>query len=402
MYFKKTDIIEKIFYITITIYFLFAGMTITMITDNGIVELFAKLMRYACYALFLLIIMCNIINLKERITFQSIINDAMQYLKKHLLLLFLIINTLFILISTGEREPFVLLMLIWACSFYDFNKIVRVYFNTMIGFMLGTWGLSVLGLIPEIMIYRGDRQRFSIGFVYPLETMTFFLFLVICYIYVKNKDFGLKDFTLVNVIALLLYVATDARTSYYLVIAVSIVALLFSKTSFENILKKISWKLYCLIPIACAGLSIFGGLFYDPQSGIWQKLDSLVSGRLKLTNNAFHTYGFTLFGQKIEWVGFGGITDASLVASTYNFVDCAYAKMLLDYGIVFSIIVILGYVCIYRHAVKKDDYLLVVVVSVVLVVSIMEPRLISIEMNPFLLLLGTLFLKTNKANFKFI
>ena len=56
----------------------------------------------------------------------------------------------------------------------------------------------------------------------------------------------------------------------------------------------------------------------------------------------------------------------------------------------------------YIQAEKKQDYGLIVALSVVMVVSIMEPRLVSIEMNPFLLLLGEFFLLRNRSSFKFV
>lgn len=402
MYLKKSEIIEKLFYIIIAVYFVFSAMTMTMVEDIDAVALIAKLARYVCYVAFLFVITCNIVNFNTMLTIKGIVLDFVNYFRKHIILFLVLCNTMLILLSSKARGPLVLVLLIWACSFYDFKKIIKLYFNVMFCFMIFTWGLSLLELVPEIIITRAGRQRFSLGFIYPLETMTFYLFLVICHVYLKSKDYNWKEFGFTNIIAYLLYALTDARTSYYLVVGVSIIALFYAKTNVEVLLKKISPK-FCYTMVTVLVFAILGcGYFYNEDNRFLSKLNDLLSTRLELMNRAFRNYGVSLFGEKITWVGFGGQTDPALVERTYNFVDCGYAKMLLDYGIIFAVLVCVGYALMYKYAIEKQDYILMLAVTMILMVSIMEPRIVSIEMNPFVLLLSILFMKENKSEFKFI
>lgn len=402
MYLKKSEVIEKIFYIVIAVYFLLSGMTMTMIEDINIISLLAKLGRYACYLAFVFVIICNVVNFNQKLTVKGVVSDFASYFSKHVLLLFVLCNTVLILFSSKSRAPLILVLLIWACSFYNFRKTIELYFKVMLSFMFVTWGCSLFKIVPEIIITRGERQRFSLGFIYPLETMTFFLFIVICYVYLKGKKYSVRDFGLTQVIAYLLYALTDARTSYFLVVGVSVIALIYAKTNIEVLLKLISPK-FCYTMLTALVLGILGcGYFYNEDNAILSKLNDLLSTRLELMYKAFQSYGLSLFGEKIKWVGFGGQTDPALVERTYNFVDCGYAKMLLDYGIVFTVLVCVGYALMYKYAIKKQEYILMLAVTMILLVSIMEPRIVSIEMNPFVLLLGLLFMKENKSNFKII
>jgi len=402
MFLKKTDIIKIIFYITIALYFIFSAITVTMAEEISIIALVAKLTRYVCYVSFMFIVACNIIDFSKSLTIKNIISSFWLYMKKHLILVVVILVTMLILVSARNRAPLIIVLMIWACSFYDFKKIISLYFKVMSGVMCFTWGLSLLNLVPEIIITRGERQRFSLGFIYPLETMTFFLFLVICYIYLKGKDFTIKDLGLINVIAYLMFAVTDARTSYLLVVFMSIVAFVYAKTNVEKLLDHINVKVY-YVCLSILVLGILGcGYFYNPDSIFSVKLDSILNNRVRLMNEAFNTYGVSLFGENIYWVGYGGLNDISVVENSYNYVDCAYAKMLFDYGVVFSIFVCVGYAFMYKYATKRKDYILILAVTMILIVSIMEPRLISIEMNPFVLLLSVFFIKENKSNFKFI
>ena len=402
MYLKKNKVIEGIFYITIAVYFLFSILTLSMLEDYTIVTIVAKLVRYASYALFLFIIMCNIIEFNKKITIKSIIINFINYFRAHILLALILVNTVIILLKTRERTPLIIVLLIWACSFYNFKKIIRLYFNVGFLFMICTWFFSLLEIIPEIIIWREGKIRYSLGYVYPLETMTHFLFLTICFIYLIDKKFGIKEYIIINMLGFLLYIVTDARTSYYLLLLVTTVGLIYSKTSIEILIKKIKAEFFYVIVMSCFAVSTGAGVLFNDNINILVKLDNLLSGRIGLMNEAFHKYGINAFGQKIEWVGFGGSIDTSALLNSYNFVDCAYAKMLLDYGIIFSLFILIGYCYIYRQAVKNQDCILLLVISIVLVVSIMEPRLISIETNPFMLLLGGFFTQTNKSNFKLI
>lgn len=390
---KKDEIIEKIFYIAIGIYFFFSAMTMTMIENISMVDQAAKLMRYVCYFAFVVVITCNIV---KGFSIKRFILDYFNYCRKHILLILLLVITVVIYLQMGERIPLIMMLLIWACSFYDFKKIVKVYFGASLSLMILTWGLALMGKIPDIDITRVDKIRYSIGYIYPLETMTFFLFLVISYAYMLGKKYSWKDCIIINMIGMLLYYITEARTSFYLVIAVSFVFLLFAKVDMERIMKKLfPWAGY-LVLILCTMVSLLGGIFYDTENTLLVKLNLIISNRFRMMNNAFEQYGFSLFGERIEWVGYGGLVDTTVTGGRYNFVDCSYGKVLLDYGIIFFILVLIGYAFMYHVAAKKKDYTLIIAITIVLVVSIMEPRLISIEMNPFLLLLGWFFCHSNE------
>ena len=155
---------------------------------------------------------------------------------------------------------------------------------------------------------------------------------------------------------------------------------------------------YLFLGVCSFGILALSLLYIDGPQWI-AKLNDILSGRIELLNFAIDRYGIKWFGQKIEWVGFGTLTNTDGIWETYNFVDNAYGKMLLDYGILFFILILIGYAVIYKTANEQQDYVLIIVISVILVLSIMEPRLVSIEMNPFVLLLGRFFRMETKGKF---
>lgn len=95
------------------------------------------------------------------------------------------------------------------------------------------------------------------------------------------------------------------------------------------------------------------------------------------------TYGVSLIGQDIEWVGFN---ISETLTGTYNYVDCSYVKILLDHGILLLTVVLLAYGYILYQSVQKKEYYLTWIILIVLVFSITEPRLFDITFNPFFVL----------------
>lgn len=397
---KKGKLINAIFYIAIGIFFFFTAMTITMMEHNETIALVAKVMRYVSYLLFVLLIIYHVLGFKKGITIKDVFLNGIDYALTHILLLVTIVVAGVVYLEMGERIPLILVLVIWVCSFYDFKKIVKVFLGSSLVLMVSAWILSFVDFIPEIISIRDDKYRYAMGFVYPLETMTFFLFLAICYIYLQEKKYNLKDCVMINIMGLLLYSITAARTAFFLLIIVSLVALVYAKTNIEKVLRVLfPWLGYVVVAV-CAVASVGGGLLYNIENPIWVKIDSLISNRLRMMEVAFEEYGFTLFGQKIEWVGYGGLEDITITVGKYNFVDCSYGKILMDYGIIFLLLILIGYGVAYYIASRKKDYGLLIILTIVLVVSIMEPRLISLEMNPFVLLLAGFFLKENKSLLK--
>lgn len=396
---KLETIVEKLFYITIGVYFFLSIMTITMLQYETISSK-AKIIRYICYFSILLIILFNVIK-EEKITIRSFFRKCLDYATSHLILLFMLFITSIIMFRMGDRLPFILVLLVWASSFYDFKKILVIYIGTTATLMLITFWLTHNDMLINIITERADNERYSLGYIYPLELMAHFLILMISYFYVLGKKLEYKELIFINIANFLLYIITDSRTSFYLGIATSIIAIIYAKTNIDTILKYISSKIYYLFLILCSIGSIIVGFLYTTESATLRKLNELLSGRIVLMNNAFQNYGFTLFGQKIEWVGFGATQWGQEHADAwgnYNFVDSAYAKTLLDYGVIFWVLVIIGYAIVYKTANQEKDYMLIIVISVILMLSIMEPRLVSIEMNPFVLLLGRFFVMETSSS----
>ena len=100
-------------------------------------------------------------------------------------------------------------------------------------------------------------------------------------------------------------------------------------------------------------------------------INSILNNRIMLASGAFRKIGLTLFGSR------GAIQ-----------LDMLYATMLLNYGIVLTVICICMYTRLLQSMHRKKEGLMMVALTVIALYSFMEVNAINPMWNPFLLLLA--------------
>ena len=389
---------QTLFYITISIYFFASATTLTMIPSIRVLNKFFQAIRYFCYLIFIISILFHITEGKL-LNIKDFLYKLFRYLKQHILLVSVTAVTVISMIASKNKITVILVIVMWACYFYDNKKILECFLISNSLIFIISCICSVFNLLPEVVINRGATIRYSLGYIYPLELMTHFLFLTMVYIYLRKSKYNYMDFIFINIINLLLYKITDARSSFILIVFFSTVSYFIAKNKIS--FKKIKVVYFYVFLAICSVVPIIFSLAYNPDNALMFKINKILSNRVYLTHNAFNTYGFSLFGKNIPWVGFGGDLNPSSLGNTYNFVDCAYAKSLFDYGIIITVLIILGYAVIYTYSIKKRNDILILIISIILVISIVEPRLFSIELNPYLLMMNKGLLMSNAAIINF-
>lgn len=115
----------------------------------------------------------------------------------------------------------------------------------------------------------------------------------------------------------------------------------------------------CSMPIAFAFMYFLTEL-YNLGLPIAYDIDYWISNRLRLQSYAMAEYGIRLFGQYIKMVGNGG---SEILPSDYFFIDCSYYFIILQYGLIFGILVFVVYMlCCKKY--KKDRYFQLIVVMI--------------------------------------
>lgn len=345
-------------------------MTIWNVSLDGDPVFFSqvlKMMRYLSYGLCLLKILMDAVYARTEMITWGIIC---------VLLLLCYIG------SMNKTMVLYLLFFIAAREIYAEHIIkVAVWIQSVI--LVITVGLSQLGFIEDYIMEPDIRPRHFLGFSWTTTGAILYFFILLEYIYIKKGRLKLIEYCLLLGIDWWFYHMTDSRMAFVLSAAVLTFFWMFGRYITSEKSNKSFYRLFMFAPLLISVFAIILHAKYNSANEIYFKINSLLSGRLRLGYEAIADYGISLFGQPIEWIGFALGTDSS---KAYNYVDCSYLQVMLEYGVVFLLIMIVLYSLAIRNAFIEKEYYLCWIFLFVLAFSITEPRLIDLAFNPFVLL----------------
>lgn len=360
---------EFLFYIAWILFISTTIVELTMWSLEGFGDILltvTKLLRYGSYG----IAICSIL---------------MKIFEKNKLIGSIVVFAVLALSFLGSGNKTMLLYIFLLVGAYGLNsrRVIGVSFLTRACLLLLIVGGSQIGLVENYVFTPEMRERHGLGFTWTTTSAVLFFFLMLQWIYIRKKKLTYTELILIEGIQFVLYQLTDSRMVFYLgTIFVGIIGLAKILDFEWKFTKKIKW-LFMLTPIGICVIAIAIHAFYDSSNPIWVKLNDFLSNRLQLGKSAFEEYGVSLFGNKIEWVGHSVVeTDR-----VYNYVDCSYVQLLLEYGVLFLIMVIVIYTVMMYYAIRSEQYETLWIMFFILGFSITEPRLMNLVFNPFPILI---------------
>jgi hypothetical protein len=136
-------------------------------------------------------------------------------------------------------------------------------------------------------------------------------------------------------------------------------------------------------------IAVFFSIFYNTESLFFIMVNELLNGRIALAKAAIVKYGINMWGRYIVWVGKSNTIGYSKnTMADYNYVDNSYVQILLNYGLIFLIIICLIFTLCTWSAVKTENKSLSVVLFMIALQCITYPQLLYLVYNPFVLLIG--------------
>ena len=333
------------------------------------------ILRYISYALIIFISLC-------------LTRYSAKVFKRYVIcmLAFLMIS-----LTAGSVTIFFNFMFIFAAKDIPIEKLIKfvVAFQTIISFCIFLGSLT--GVIADWTYQIAGRFRHSMGYGYPnaIPSIYFYMMLTVCYLMRERiKIWHLVVFELINY---LLFYYTNTRTAFVLT-AIALVVLwatkFMKKTLVPNVFDRI---IYVHSVYLIAFFSILMCYFFNSENIYMGMIDSFISNRLSMGHNALMINNLTLFGQKIQWYGFGGLGyTITELAGEYNHVDCSYVKILLDNGIVMLALAIIGYMFVANEELIKGNRYFCIALLFANLYAIIEPRYIETGFNPFVWCLSSL------------
>lgn len=370
---------EFLFFIALAIYMIAKTIEIsTIFNDISWMPQLMKVLRYVSYGIIAI-----------KLIYDSIYTEV-EIVK--ILLIFILLGLVSLHIDSNVL--FCSFFFIIAARNIDIRKLLLGAFWIQLILTIMIAVASQIGLVSDWMYNIEGRNRHSLGYIYPSYIASIFFYMILAYMYIRKEKLHLLETIMIGVLNCIIFVLTDSKTSFVLTFLAIVVffALKYYKKELKNNL--ISKLLYSYSVFGIAIISIVTCIVYNDENNFLVKINSFINNRLIMGHNALLEHGVTLFGERIRWIGFGGlgyITNA--LKEEYNFVDCSYVKVLLDYGMIFLLIMLSGYALVSYRAIKEKDRFLCICILFMCIYSIIEPRIIEFGFNPFVLSLCVLFRK---------
>lgn len=308
-----------------------------------------------------------------------------------------IIIIISIIITYYSKQPTILITTITIILSKDieFKKIVRydMYLKGYIVFF--TVLFSVLGIIENIKLIRYEASsiiiRNSYGFTHPNILATMILLIIIDYIYINHSKFRLKNYIFVILVMGITNIITDSRTGLYIIIVVLIIILLDNSCIFS---KRIITYLSSII-IPCMGIgSIIAAIYYS-KNILFQWIDLILTGRIRLANIYLNIYPIKIFGTEMEFL-----------SNTYKgeiiTLDNLYVRIMLNFGVLYFVLICLSYYKLgrrYRNSLNSKKSILIITFALL---GMCESMGYNICFNISLFLIIELIYNSNRKNRKFI
>lgn len=363
----------SVLYSVFLILYIFATiMTSVFVYANTIYKLPFTLIRYCA------LLVCAIKIFKFDLKYYSSKTIAINSL-----ILFLLLVTS---IVSGSRSLFQLYFLILGSYRLDFKKLAKtvlVWESLLIVLILT---LAAFQIIPNRIYSRPDKTiRYALGFKYTTYAPLFVWSLTTVYLYLKKDKLQFYDFLSLFVMNLFLYFLTDSRNEFLCSVLLLVVFYLENKGLLKIFRKPVRFLAkYSFLILTILSLTL--AFTYNPKNASMKKLNSVFSNRFYLSSQGMKNYGITLFGNNIKWIGLSQIYEGTQVKKDNNYVDNSYLNLLYQYGVFVLILILIGYYLVSKKAIqKKDPYLLYILIMIAFH-SFIDPQLMLISYNIFLLL----------------
>lgn len=359
----------------------------------------AKIALYGC---------CDLLDLEETSLLRKIGNAFKQNI------VFVLLLCLSVMVShyAGKKDLFFLIIILASLRGVHFSFILKWYLLIQIVLMAVTVQAAVQGVIPNMEVVRNEtKMRYGMGYDYPSVTMTFLFFIVMAYAWLKRAHAFWLPIAVFFVVTIWLFQKTDARMGLLAILVVFLsmgidrgLAHWNKKKSKKSLHKNV----FCSIiggmgavvndtlPFWMIGFMIFASAKY-PNAAWTELADNILTKRVQYSAAALENYGIPLFGQVIQWVGYGGENAGKLAEGLeYNFVDCSYLQMLVQYGLVWTLVILTSLSALLHKLRKEKAWYSLFLVWMVVGYCFVEPRLLEVHANIFLCLLVPFLFRWDK------
>ena len=256
-------------------------------------------------------------------------------------------------INSGLRHLFYILILVIGAKGIDINWVLRKDIRLRLFLIIFIIGSALFGVIDNYVSIRTNNDsiiRYALGFTHANG----FGQAILSYIALKfylgkmlNKWTSVLFFIL---IAIGVDIISNSRTSTICILAIIFVHCFYTykKTYFFTKFLRI---LALSIPFY-SFISIYISVNFNINNPFFNEIDKLVSRRFMHANTIINIYGFSLIGQRTQFIS---TRQAQLLGIKSIVLDNAYLQLIISMGVIIFILVCLGYTLLTYRVIKANN-----------------------------------------------
>ena len=394
---------EQLFFFAYIIYMVATVLQTTMYTELRVIPQVFIAMRYAAFVLAAVKVLWDLYGDLTRVDGQR--EKMMDWVS--VVLKYVVLSALAVAVSVtaDERSLAFLLVLLLAARGVKTDKLFRVTLWLQIFLVLFVFLSAMTGVIADLMFERNSVfNRHSLGYWFPSYIMSYYFFVLLLLFWTQKQPLHWRTVVLLEGLNLLLFLLTDARLG--LLVNTGLIAVEFCRSveklraplhrfvdkvlAVRGLGTAVRWGWALLPELLCAFLVV---LLTHPASKLSLYTDYFLSNRIYYAWMGLRKYGLHLLGNPIEWIGYGARPDMSAVEKTYNFVDCSYPFILLNFGVLVFLGLLFGLFWVSVRLGRRGDLHRAFLFGTIFIYCFVEPRLLEVHMNTFLFLMTPLLVR---------
>ncbi len=273
-----------------------------------------------------------------------------------------------------------------------YKRILKVYIGCGLLVLATAVIGSCTGCIEDLIYFdSSDKINFkhSFGIVYSTDFAAHVVYLLFA-VWVVYDRLPLSLYMVITAaLAGAVYFYSGAKCSTIVILLFmagmvyeKLLCFLERKNRFGRITAFLDSLFYAVLP-CCAAVMIALMFRFDQENSAMQKVNSLLSGRLRLAHDALGKYGISKWGTAFDMIGNGGNT---VTHQGYNFVDSSYCMVLIRYGLMVFLTVCGLYVMFVWRSGKSNRRRLLVILSLVAVHNAVEHHILELAYDIFIIL----------------
>lgn len=317
-------------------------------------------------------------------------------LKEYIFFVILAIILMVNYLLSGRTDLILLALLLISFKEIDMNRIVKLMFIMTVAAFLGVISLYLIGVIENrIYTYNDGTIRYTYGFLTPNTMGIIALTISSEIIYLSRKNTTLK--VMISFFILyLVFKISGSRTpivSFFVFIILYLIVNYFIK----NIKGKYAFlSVFSLLLPIVVMVSYFCSKYYSYTNSVLFLLNKLFTGRIELGQIGIKNYGVSFLGQRVEFFSNSMQDISKIYSQSYFVIDNSYLVLLINFGILSTIIIIFLYVRAYCNSLRHGNLILSMLMILTIIIGMSEQTFLLLPSNFTLLMMTSCFYTTNE------